>query len=160
MQRRPTNTQPEIRLICEGNTRDTSNKLANNFGKNKIIFKTYYTPPHNPKLLVFKFFTEGEKVKAENHREFNNWLTSTKCKVYIPVKTSTSESDRKTIFVWNLIPEFFLDWAERNDENLASKLRTRKKDFEHRGFIKSDYVVNIVNKPEMGVLQAQIPTFL
>ena len=62
MQRMSNELQPEIRLICEARTRDTAINLANLFGRYRIRYITYYTPRHNPRLIVFKFDFEEESA--------------------------------------------------------------------------------------------------
>ena len=42
-------------------------KMAHTLGIHRLRFADYFTPRHNPKLVVFKFMSAADKEKVLNH---------------------------------------------------------------------------------------------
>ena len=93
--------------------------IAAEFIQNNIHHYDYYIPRFNPKMIIFKYQTAESKTKLLNLPSLNDILRKYNLTVHLPTPSNTIEKANRTIFVWNLNPNFFF---HENDETLEIKL--------------------------------------
>ena len=93
----PSNTSGHIMLRC--------NILANWISaKIEVTCSNFFSPKHDPTMVIFSLYSRPEKDKIINHPQFTTKLTEFKLKLLPPPR----EADETIIFVRNLLDSLYL----------------------------------------------------
>ena len=85
----------------------------------------YYVPRFNPKMIIFKYSFAATRDQLLKFQQLNDILRKYKCVPHTPIPSQTIGKSEKTIFMWNLNPNYFYcrtteDGSETN-ESLDNK---------------------------------------
>ena len=83
--------------------------------KIEVTCSNFFSPKHDPTMVIFSLYSRPEKDKIINHPQFTTKLTEFKLKLLPPPR----EADETIIFVRNLPDSLFLFWDTEFPHNLA-----------------------------------------
>ena len=81
----------------------------------------FYIPRFNPKLVIFKYLNADTKNQLLSLPTLNDILRKYNLVPHVPTPCDTIEKANKTVFLWNLNPNFFF---HDSHETLDNKKRS------------------------------------